>query len=85
MVNELMEILRHAGARSDSSQIGWRNHFAAALGTDDYLRCERLVESGTSRAGDKVKFGVLSIKHRACEIIVTITPTKIEVSRKEKR
>lgn len=39
----------------------------------------------TSRASDKYKFGVLEIKHRAATIIVTMTPTKIEVSRKEHR
>ena len=59
MVSELMDILWHTTGAGSDSPVGWRNHFAAALGTDDYVRCERLVASGHMEKGSETGYGHL--------------------------
>lgn len=55
---ELIDILVHATG-AEKGNPGWRNHFAAAHDTDDYRRCERLVQSGHMTKGSEIGYGDL--------------------------
>lgn len=56
MTRDLLDILRHT-LGLDRSDMPFRNHFAAATGTPDYARCERLTTAGMMKRGAALSYG----------------------------